>query len=232
MRLSTAAVLSARFPLISPEGNIRRAKGDLITRVVDGGYFDNSGLATLAELIPHLTARNLRPTVILITNDAWDYQPGLEDQPNRERFWHLPGRFWTKAFNRTEKLPSGFWSQLYAALFHPLETLDKARSGHRERAEDALRKQLAALGEDGQFRKVRLSQRPVIQLLPNAWCPEPPAGERRLVGSEIAMNWWLSPVLQAFLDAQLCSAQNDRALEQILASFEIDQPHPEKPTGP
>jgi hypothetical protein len=47
LRLSTAMLVSARFPYISPEGLAGR-NGEY--RFVDGGYFDNSGAATLLDI--------------------------------------------------------------------------------------------------------------------------------------------------------------------------------------
>jgi len=58
--LSTAAVLSARFPIISSAGFLERTEpaqsGSPVTAVrryhmVDGGYFDNYGATTLSEII-------------------------------------------------------------------------------------------------------------------------------------------------------------------------------------
>ncbi len=54
LRLSTAATLSARFPVVSPEGVIappvRADSEPAVFRLVDGGYYDNSGLATALAL--------------------------------------------------------------------------------------------------------------------------------------------------------------------------------------
>jgi hypothetical protein len=57
--LVTAAMLSARFPFITPSGVVTSctAKGALAGQFVDGGYADSSGLLTLADLIPSLTAK-------------------------------------------------------------------------------------------------------------------------------------------------------------------------------
>ena len=54
----TAAMLSARFPFITPSGVVTSCenKGALAGQFVDGGYVDSSGLITLADLIPSLTA--------------------------------------------------------------------------------------------------------------------------------------------------------------------------------
>jgi len=70
IRLSTAATMSARFPIISPHGNIRHKDGQLADRVVDGGYFENFGATTARELAIELHDNyNLEPTIILINNE-------------------------------------------------------------------------------------------------------------------------------------------------------------------
>jgi hypothetical protein len=50
LRLSTAAVLRSRFPIILPTGIILPKM-----RFVDGGYFDNTGTRTLAKVISQLS---------------------------------------------------------------------------------------------------------------------------------------------------------------------------------
>jgi len=52
LRVSTAAGLSARFPLMSPAGSIPNRT----EKLVDGGYFENSGVETALELIRLLKA--------------------------------------------------------------------------------------------------------------------------------------------------------------------------------
>lgn len=54
--IGLAALNSARFPLISPAGLVRI--GDKSIRVVDGGYFDNSGAASLIEALTKAKAKN------------------------------------------------------------------------------------------------------------------------------------------------------------------------------
>jgi hypothetical protein len=48
IRLSTAALLAARFPLVSPTGRV--TCNGRSSYVVDGGYFEDSGVGTLDEL--------------------------------------------------------------------------------------------------------------------------------------------------------------------------------------
>ena len=53
LRLSTAVGLSARFPFITPAGSITSTVEGRTTkrRFVDGGYYDNSGAATMADVL-------------------------------------------------------------------------------------------------------------------------------------------------------------------------------------
>ena len=53
----TAAMLSARFPYITPSGVVTTCdnKNAIAGQFVDGGYVDSSGLITLADLLPSLT---------------------------------------------------------------------------------------------------------------------------------------------------------------------------------
>jgi len=59
--LISAAGNSARFPYISPAGTLRGADGKVVEHVVDGGYFEDSGTATAAEIIAAI--RKTRPTL-------------------------------------------------------------------------------------------------------------------------------------------------------------------------
>jgi len=69
---------SARFPAVSPAGTVMdalncadQARGCPRYRVVDGGYFDNSGAITAAELIQAVQNRHpgLHPVLLLMRND-------------------------------------------------------------------------------------------------------------------------------------------------------------------
>lgn len=62
---------SARFPALSPGGTIERAEppSSPALRLVDGGYFDNSGAQTVADLIETLCRKpGFRPIVLLVRN--------------------------------------------------------------------------------------------------------------------------------------------------------------------
>jgi hypothetical protein len=68
IRPSTAAHNSARFTYVSPAGRVNRD-----ARVVDGGYHENFGAKTAGELLAaamaQIGAANVRPIVVLISND-------------------------------------------------------------------------------------------------------------------------------------------------------------------
>jgi len=49
VRLSTGALLSARFPFVSPSGRLSSCGGGTTTHIVDGGYYDTSGAGALLE---------------------------------------------------------------------------------------------------------------------------------------------------------------------------------------
>lgn len=56
LRLSTAAVISARFPWLTPPGSFHRTAPDTKVHLVDGGYFDNSGVVTALAIVREMEA--------------------------------------------------------------------------------------------------------------------------------------------------------------------------------
>jgi hypothetical protein len=71
IRLSTAAHNSARFPLISPPGEVRDQADNVVDRIVDGGFFENFGAQTALEVATAIRAvdAELVPFVLIISND-------------------------------------------------------------------------------------------------------------------------------------------------------------------
>jgi hypothetical protein len=71
VRLSTAAHNSARFPIVSPPGNIRNRAHYIVDRIVDGGYLENFGVLAAFELAQaiHAIRSDLKPLVLVISND-------------------------------------------------------------------------------------------------------------------------------------------------------------------
>lgn len=72
--ISQAISLSARFPYITPSGIVHKPDGTYWGAVVDGGYFDNSGILTALEIINILKENKTQgniifdPYLIIISN--------------------------------------------------------------------------------------------------------------------------------------------------------------------
>lgn len=73
LRLSTAVHNSARFAYVSPAGRIERHDGESRGSLVDGGYFENSGLTTIQDVLRMVTVESprhpVRLAVIYLCND-------------------------------------------------------------------------------------------------------------------------------------------------------------------
>lgn len=133
VRLSTAVLLSARFPGISPAGRVpaQRSPGHEYL-IVDGGYADNSGGASAQEALRALLEaatelgirRRIQPVAVVIRNDPMSADPPpLIPPPVRARDVGVIG-----------------------ALTGPVATLDRLRQAGTERARNAF---LAAVRSAG-----------------------------------------------------------------------------------
>ncbi|HVE70150.1 MAG TPA: hypothetical protein VNI54_02190 [Thermoanaerobaculia bacterium] len=93
VRMSTGALLSARFPYVTPVGTLQApGSGESRGRIADGGYYEVSGAATAEDLANFIWAKraqgyNVRPFVILI-----DYRDVIDRKPEDARpFCPAPG---------------------------------------------------------------------------------------------------------------------------------------------
>ena len=70
VRTSAAAGASARFTYVSPAGTVDLVDGNHV-RLVDGGYFENSGAASMTDLLAalHEGGASITPILLLIRND-------------------------------------------------------------------------------------------------------------------------------------------------------------------
>lgn len=99
MPLSTAAHNSARFTYVSPAGHLERGDGREYGRVVDGGYFENSGLVTLHEVYDAIVRRHdprLVPIVVYLCNDPIGCAP---DDTRRQGYADSLGRVSSTSLN-------------------------------------------------------------------------------------------------------------------------------------
>lgn len=68
--LKTAGLLSARFPGVSPSALIKLENNYNWGRILDGGFFDNSGLITALDIVKtiKITNNKLKPVILFIRN--------------------------------------------------------------------------------------------------------------------------------------------------------------------
>lgn len=230
LRLSTAAVLSARFPVISPAGWLRYVNNDkevydkhsntVTSHVVDGGYFDNSGLETIAVLLPALQAKGLKPLVIHLANEPRFYKANIR----AGRPFSGDGAIRAREILPQELEPpaQGFWSQMFSLITEPLDTVLNLRSGHQEAAHERM---LDRWGNDlisVRIKRYILNREypPTTRNLAATFCVHRPA-VRRLTYVTLyqpVMSWWLSHSSQRSIDAQLCDQENINNLSRILRS--------------
>ena len=204
IRLSTASTMSARFPVVSPHGLLRNLWGDSNDYIVDGGYFENDGLVTIADLAAALqkAPHNLDPVVIRVVNEPDELETPLIG-PDRPATPTAEQRGWF----------DDFLSIVRALL--------ATRSGHADAADAYLKQKLV---DQSRFFPIG-----VFELRP----PQATADPKRLAPwanpfcrldteknskqdaklAAVSMSWWVSQPVQAYLDAQLCVQANWVRLE-------------------
>ena len=218
IRLSTAVVMSARFPIVSPAGTLRNRADAIVERVVDGGYFDNTGLEALMPLVPLLTEAGLHPLVLHLSNRPWSFDPGTLQLPGRDFLRNEP------RYVRLNPSPTGTaFTDMFEAVLSPLQALNGARSGHAERVEEAMMA-LLAIEDQGVYYSPRIY--PSTRVTGNQsnpdLCAEIPS--LRFTLRNLSMSWWLSPIVQRVIDLQLCDNRDTLLLTDILTRLKVVPP--------
>ena len=144
IRLSTAVHMSARFTYVSPPGTVNSPMGT--RRVVDGGYFENSGALSAAQIIDALNnscaqsarcdANAFRWVAIIISNNPNSPHKSWENA--RERYQ------WNNDSCQGSEVPHGVEGVSEKTAFlvetlSPVRALFATRSARGFHAEDALR---------------------------------------------------------------------------------------------
>jgi hypothetical protein len=195
--ISKAISLSARFPLISPHGNLRNVQGRIIDRVVDGGYFDNSGMLTtleLAKAIETLSNNALKPILIQISNHPVTLKESPEHLQSAEKF-----RCPEHSFVNHNPPPEEH--QFLPELTSVTSALLNARVARGSHA-------IALAGIDGQDRFVHFQV----------------AGIKDELGSSkrLSMSWWLSKSVQNALNNQMKWKRDDRQSENLTLNQKLN----------
>ncbi len=124
IRISTAAILSARFPFISATALIESNSKQI--RLVDGGYVDNSGTATALNLVEALLEAEQREGL------REKITPIVVPLKNGE----------AQAASTRNQFERG----LIVTLIDPLATMDGVRAGSASRYELELSRYMASIG--------------------------------------------------------------------------------------
>ncbi|MBX3520764.1 MAG: hypothetical protein KF835_12200 [Xanthobacteraceae bacterium] len=192
--ISTAALNSARFPLISPPGEIYNCAKDgegcpkrkMQDRVVDGGYFENYGALTALELVTAIQALRpgLAPFILTLTNDP-EIPLGFDAS-------HAPG---------TE-------NALAIDVIGPVDAIVNARSaaGYITLVgiETAMRPNMSKTCAPNSaylrvFPQLRIKTQKGMTQKSNPGVDDIEVGERRA----LSMSWWLSRPVQRYLNKQV-----------------------------
>ena len=205
IRLSTASTMSARFPVVSPHGLLRNLQGSINDHIVDGGYFENDGLVTIADLAAALRQHKLHPVVLRIVNEPAELETssigdGRPPPPTAEE--------------------RGWFDDIFSIVRAMLAT----RSGHEDAAEAYLQERLRGDDPDRLKGDHRFFHVGVFELRPptvdadpkrmaplaNPFCRLNFEKDYKVAAKlqAVSMSWWVSQPVQAYLDAQLCVQAN------------------------
>jgi len=239
IRMSTAAMLSARFPIISPAGTLR-SEGDENDgdRVVDGGYFENAGLTTAMDVAREVRRLGVVPLVLWVQNGptADDGDPASPSNGAKPPPVPFPPRGASAPDLNNANPP--IWEQIFGIVLTPVVALTDTREGHGVEAASAAQRELWELNDDvkpdaatpgenappgesyftfGMYETPDFGTNPEEQLTePCARLAEAWKGHRDGSISEVSMSWWLSQSVQAELDLQVCDRRNRKTFADLM----------------
>jgi hypothetical protein len=221
--LSTAALTSARFPIISPAGAFEvKDQSQFGDRLVDGGYFENSGDSTALDVAEALIAHSIRPILLTIANDPEKLVKNVV----------IPRRAAVTPY--VDLSTNNFGARVLGILSVPFETLLHTRDGHGAEAKDLADRTLAvncaktqdpscatAEGVTSNFFKLSVSAQPDLHYESSAdphdlkeckgiWT------DAKLDTSQLSLSWWLAAAVQAEIDVQRCDKNNRQTLTDLL----------------
>jgi hypothetical protein len=193
VRLSTAAHNSARFPLISPPGSVLNYKDVIVDRIVDGGYFENSGALGARELAQAIRAiePELMPFVLIISNDPDDPvvilndpdDPGTADDNSKK------SRLRSLKSDQVKKARAAVnGAEPVTDIVTPVMAIINTRSAHGVLGMDELRIMLN-----------HPAPKCTVETKVRVW---PQLDGKSQEARAVSMSWWLSPPVQLHLHQQ------------------------------
>ena len=180
IRMSTAIVASARFPVISTRGNVRGPEKALVAQLVDGGYFDNSGLSSILDVIDALDCDKVESIVINIRNNPLD--------ENSFRLWSFPGR------TNIRQPALEIDDEKIDVTLSPIAALLNSREGH------ILDNRFSTINRVGFNSYIPANIYKTICL--EASDEQGNCQKGRIEMRALSMSWWLSSYVQLFIELQ------------------------------
>ena len=210
VRLSTAASVSARSPFVSPHANVRDRRSQLTDSVVDGGYFDNSGIVTALDVARGIKALDgrLLPFIIHVSSDPSWFEasndctmqaffpatPQIPDTDNFRPMGSLPDPLTVMSTRVTRGYETILGLPQYTAQMNggiPSSAQIHVCPQPQESFWDFIRTYT------GNTMKPEEKMHGMMMSM-----------QKQIVYKSVALSWWLSPPLQAYLDGQLYSENN------------------------
>ena len=202
--LGMAASLSSRFPVVSAEEVM--PSGD---RLVDGGYVDYSGAVTALELLRAFNdvSPDLKPIVILITNDPKEHLPINDDC----RMSHP----------ESSDFQLNVLQKLVGVLAVPWEAASNARTGKGQQdLFDLCRFMQTREGDHGK-RLIHFYVGPLVKEGSRVHTAEDEKQRARQAG-DLTMSWWLSKPVQDYLHGRI-DAQREAGVTRLRNLLGIEQ---------
>lgn len=206
--LSGGVMVSARFPVISPAGNLVDYRGRLVDRVVDGGYFENYGVVTaveLAQVVRKLGAslgKDIQPFLLQISNDPEAFLKACSDAVPGGSNMVGTGERLGAPLDPPLQVDRTFW---LGWLRDPLATVLNTRSARGYHATALAESELSTV-RGGSYAHMWV-------------CPQRIIGgrnEQHLVSyKQLSMSWWLSMPVQQYLNQQVNASHNKPALARV-----------------
>jgi hypothetical protein len=196
VRLSTSVTNSARFPYVTPAGEVTSPEGYLV-QVVDGGYVDNLGARTAWEIADALVAagaeigRTVVPIIVAIT-------------PHGEQA--LPSHEAARCDNRGVPMPVPRAERQSEAIA-PLIGLAGTRAGHNALALETLRGRYCPSAADARQRFFHFYLPALCERAGQSGCEDVP------------LNWVLSRRMREHILAQMQADPWNRAEADRLAAL-------------
>ena len=196
VRLSTAVTNSARFPYVTPAGDVTSPEGYRV-QVVDGGYVDNLGARTAWEIADTIVAaaaalgRRVVPVIVAIT-------------PHGEQ--SLPPHEVPRCDNRGVAMPVPE-SERQAEAIAPLVGLAGTRAGHNALALETLRSRYCPSSADPRQRFFHFYLPALCARAGASGCEDVP------------LNWVLSRRMRAHILDQMRADPWNRAEADRLAAL-------------